>query len=229
LVTLSMPVGACLPSQVPAGEAAPRLTGSDPGSGVAPAPGPLEAPAPVRTLSVPARDALLAELLRQHYGTVWRTLRRVGIDADRVDDAAQEVFIVLSRKLEFIEEGRERNYLLSASLRVAANFRRAHRARREVLDDRVLEDQTDPVPSADRLIEQKRLREVLDEVLERFPADIRTAFVLFELEGLSVPEIAELTETKVGTVSSRLRRARELFLAASKRLKARGAFEGGSP
>lgn len=228
-MTLSLPVGACLPSQVPASEAAPRLNEADRDSGVAASPSPLEAPVSVRSLTVAARDALLAELLKTHYGTVWRTLRRVGIDADRVDDAAQEVFIVLSRKLEFIEEGRERNYLLSASLRVAANFRRAHRARREVLDDRVLDDQTDPVPSADRLVEQKRLREVLDEVLERFPPDIRTAFVLFELEGLSVPEIAELTDTKVGTVSSRLRRARELFLAASKRLKARGVFEGGSP
>ena len=185
--------------------------------------------APVRELTAPQREALLAELLRQYYSTVWRTLRRVGIDADRVDDAAQEVFIVASNKLELIEPGRERNYLLSSALRVAANFRRAHRARREVADEGLLDEQADPVPSADCLVDRKRLRQMLDEVLDRFPEEIRTAFVLFELEGLSVPEIAELTCTKTGTVASRLRRARELFLAASRRLKARGALEGGLP
>ena len=190
---------------------------------------PAAVPVPVRVLSAAGRDALLAELLRQYHSSVWRTLRRVGVDADRVDDAAQEVFIVASKKLELIEPGRERNYLLSSALRIAANYRRARRARREVFDERVLEEQTDPRPSAERLVAQKRLREALDEVLERFPEEIRTAFVLFELEGLSVPEIAELTETKLGTVASRLRRARELFLAASKRLKARGVFEGGPP
>lgn len=175
------------------------------------------------------RDAILTELLHLHYSTVWRTLRRLGIEADRVDDAAQEVFIVASRKLENIEPGRERNYLLSSAIRIAANFRRASRARHEVLDERAIEGETDPVPDADQLLDRKRLREVLDQVLAGWPAEVRTAFVLFELEGLSVPEIAELTETKVGTVASRLRRARELFLLAVKRLKARGVVSGGAP
>lgn len=216
-----MPVGACLPTD-PMGDEPPSRQ-SDVGSGVTASPAPVAAVA----LTPAARDALLADLLRKYHGTVWRTLRRVGIETDRVDDAAQEVFIIVSRKLELIEPGRERNYLLSSALRVAANYRRARRARRETLDDRVLEEQSDPLPAADNLLDRKRLRQVLDEVLDRFPEEIRTAFVLFELEGLSVPEIAELTDTKVGTVSSRLRRARELFLAASKRLKARGLFEGG--
>jgi RNA polymerase sigma-70 factor (ECF subfamily) len=225
-VTLSMPVGACVPADGSAGGRAA------PGSGAVASPTPLlptVSSPPPRVLSTTGRDALLAELLRQHYSAVWRTLRRVGVDADRVDDAAQEVFIVASKKLELIEPGRERNYLLSSALRIAANYRRARRARREVLDERALDEQTDPCPSAEHLVDRKRLRQVLDEVLERFPEEIRTAFVLFELEGLSVPEIAEMTDTKIGTVSSRLRRARELFLAASKRLKARGLFEGGSP
>jgi RNA polymerase sigma-70 factor (ECF subfamily) len=227
-----MPIGACLPAEVPSQDVSDRT--AERGSGAVASPSPLVAASgvaltPVRLLTAAARDALLADLLRQYYSTVWRTLRRVGVDSDRVDDAAQEVFIVASKKLELIEVGRERNYLLSSALRIAANYRRARRARREVLDERVLEEQTDPRPSAENLVHQKRLRELLDDVLERFPHDIRTAFVLFELEGMSVPEIAELTGAKSGTVASRLRRARELFLAASKRLKARGVFEGGSP
>jgi len=180
-------------------------------------------------MSTAQRDAILTELLHQHYSTVWRTLRRLGLESHRVDDAAQEVFIIASRKLEQIEPGRERNYLLSSAIRVAANFRRASRTRHEVLDERAIEDESDPIPQADQLLDRKRLREVLDQVLSGWPAEVRAAFVLFELEGLSVPEIAELTETKVGTVASRLRRARELFLLAVKRLKARGVVEGGAP
>lgn len=69
------------------------------------------------------------------------------------------------------------------------------------------------------------MRRALDQLVEVWPDEIRTAFVLFELEGLSVPEIAELTDTKQGTVASRLRRARELFQAGVKRLRARAAGE----
>lgn len=189
----------------------------------------LDADASGGVVAIKNRDALLAELLRQHHATVWRTLRRVGVGLDRVDDACQEVFIVASRKLDQIRPGCERAYLLHSAVRVAANYRRAERARREVADEGLLEEQRDPVPDADQLVYRKRLREVLDQVLDGWPSEIRTAFVLFEIEGLSVPEIAELTETKSGTVASRLRRARELFLAAVKRLKARGVLEGGRP
>jgi RNA polymerase sigma-70 factor (ECF subfamily) len=168
----------------------------------------------------------IAELLKSHYGVVWRTLRRVGVAPDRIDDAAQEVFIVASRKLDQIKPGSERNYLLGSAVRIAANYRRSSRARCEVLDDGVMAEQSDPEPPADQLLYRKRLRETLDEIFSHWPSELRTAFVLFELEGLSVPEIAEITDAKTGTVASRLRRARELFESAAKRLKARGVIEG---
>lgn len=180
-------------------------------------------------LSSERRHAVLAELLRTHYTSVWRTLRRVGVDESRVEDAAQEVFIIASRKLEQIKPGCERRYLLNSALRVAANYRRAGKARRELFDDGIAEQESDPMPSAERLLAQKRLRELLDLILSAWSSDIRTAFLMFELEGLSVPEIAELTNVPIGTVSSRLRRGRELFLAAIKRLKARGLLDGESP
>jgi len=153
----------------------------------------------------------------------------VGVDESRVEDAAQEVFIVASRKLEQIQPGCERRYLQNSALRVAANYRRAGKARREVFDEGIAEAESDPCPTAERLLSQKRLRQLFDEILSTWSSDIRTAFLLFELEGLSVPEIAELTSTPTGTVSSRLRRGRELFLAAVKRLKARGLLDGDSP
>ncbi|HET9955051.1 MAG TPA: RNA polymerase sigma factor [Polyangiaceae bacterium] len=172
------------------------------------------------------RDAWLAELLRLHHACVWRTLRRLGVSEDRADDAAQEVFIVASRKLDQIQPGRERNFLLSSALRVAANYRRSSRSRREVHDEELLSEQRDPGPDAAHALDQKRLRQLVDGLMESWPEELRTSFVLFEMEGLSVPEIAELTEAKTGTVASRLRRARELFLAGAKRLRARGLLDG---
>jgi len=61
-------------------------------------------------------------------------------------------------------------------------------------------------------------------VLDELPLEERAVFVLFELEELSVPEIAELCALKVGTAASRLRRAREAFRAATQRLRARQDF-----
>jgi RNA polymerase sigma-70 factor, ECF subfamily len=120
-----------------------------------------------------------------------------------------------------VREGCERTFLLSSAVRVAANYRRSRYAQREVADERVLGSEQDPLPSAEQLLDHKRVRQALDDLLESWPEDIRTAFVLFELEGLSVPEISQVTETKLGTVASRLRRARELFQAGAKRLRAR--------
>jgi RNA polymerase sigma-70 factor, ECF subfamily len=172
--------------------------------------------------------ARLSELLRVHYARVWRTLRRLGVADGCADDAAQEVFIVLSRRLCEVRQGSERTFLLGCAVRVAANYRRTWRAKHEVADERALADEQDPRPTAEQLLDHKRLREALDELLDGWPEDLRTAFVLFELEGLSAPEIAQVTETKLGTVASRLRRARELFQAGAKRLRRRAA-RGGDP
>ena len=170
----------------------------------------------------------LTELLRVHYTGVWRTLRRLGVDEGCADDAAQEAFIVLSRKLSDVHVGAERTFLLACAVRIAANYRRTWRVSHEVVDERALAAEQDPRPTAEQLLDHKRLREALDELLDAWPEDIRTAFVLYELEGLSVPEISQVTETKQGTVASRLRRARELFQVGAKRLRARAA-QGGEP
>ena len=177
-------------------------------------------------LAAPRSDqdaARLTEMLRVHYAGVWRMLRRLGVDEACADDAAQEVFIVLSRRLCDVREGSERTFVLSSAVRVAANYRRTWRARHEVADEQALAAERDPRPNVEQLLDQKRLRRAFDELLEGWPEDVRTAFVLFELEGLTVPEISHVTETKLGTVASRLRRARELFQAGAKRLRARAA------
>jgi RNA polymerase sigma-70 factor (ECF subfamily) len=164
-------------------------------------------------------------LLDQHFREVWRVLRRLGVTSATVDDAAQQVFIVAAQKLAQIRPGSERAFLMSTAVRVAANARRAASARE--FADASVADQIDPTPSAELLLDEKRLRLLLDRVLDALPDDSRNVFVLFELEGLSATHIAELLDIPPGTVASRLRRAREQFHAAAKRIRAQMAFRGG--
>jgi RNA polymerase sigma-70 factor, ECF subfamily len=170
-----------------------------------------------------ARAALgrvdLRALFEAHYGSIWRLLRRLGVPAAQLDDAAQEVFWVAARKLSLIEPGREHSFLYGVALRIASNLLRRERAAPR-LGEFELTDLPDLGPSPEEKLEQNRARALLDDVLLRLPLELRSVFVLFELEGVPVKEIAELEEIPIGTAASRLRRAREEFSAATKRLRA---------
>jgi RNA polymerase sigma-70 factor, ECF subfamily len=169
----------------------------------------------------------LRAIFDQHYDFVWRSARRLGVAAEAVDDAAQEIFLVASRKLDQIRPGSERAFLFSTALRVASDSRRATARRHEVADgedESVLELAPDPSPGPDELTDQKRARELLDAVIRSLPIDLRSVFVLFELEGMSMIEIAACIDIPAGTVASRLRRGREMFHEKVKRLQARGGL-----
>jgi len=179
-------------------------------------------------LGAAASEHALARLLQEHFRMVWRALRRLGVPEHAVDDSAQEVFLVASRKLATIEEGQERRFLYGVALRVAANARRARAARPEVPLGELVDETASSTPSPEALLDRKRARALLDEALEQLPDDLRTAFVLFELEGCSGPEVAELCEIPLGTAASRLRRAREAFQAAVSEI-GRRLKRGGEP
>jgi RNA polymerase sigma-70 factor (ECF subfamily) len=178
---------------------------------------------------VDAREVRLEALLRSEFRAVWRAVRRFGVPESSADDAAQEVFIILARKLEEIDVGEERRFLFGVAVRVAANVRRTQAVRREHLDSDVLGNTASQLPASDALLDQKRMRELLDVALDSLPDDLRTAFVLFELEGFRAPEIAELLDIPVGTVASRLRRARDVFRKTAERLKTTHNRRGGLP
>jgi RNA polymerase sigma-70 factor, ECF subfamily len=181
-----------------------------------------EAPSRARPALLPREgEARLARLLHDHFRMVWRALRRLGVTEHAVDDAAQEVFIVASKKLGTIEPAHERRFLYGVALRVAANWRRARVARREHPESETIEEAASNVPTPEMLLDRKRTRELLDVTLETLPDELRTAFVLFELEGCSAPEVALLLDIPVGTATSRLRRAREAFHASVSQLRKR--------
>jgi RNA polymerase sigma-70 factor (ECF subfamily) len=168
----------------------------------------------------------LASLVRDQSRNVWRALRRLGVPFDLLDDATQEVFIIASRKLCFIDEGAERSFLYGTALRVAANLRRSRQAQRHdpLGDDDIRLGQAQP--DTEQLVHRKHLRELLDHILDKMPDDLREVFVLFELEKLTRNELADLLGLPAGTVASRLRRAREYFEGACEKLR---EFPEGGP
>lgn len=152
-------------------------------------------------------------LVDGHFDAVWRTLRRFGVPSAGVDDAAQRVFLIADRKLDEIIADGERAYLLGIAVRVASETRRSIRRLREDSAGARADAWIDPQPGPEELMDQKQARVALDRVLATLPFELRLVFVLFELEGMTLPEIAAAHEIPLGTATSRLRRARELFRA----------------
>lgn len=165
----------------------------------------------------------LRALFDAYHPSIWRLLRRLGVPLAQLDDALQEVFWVAARKLEHIEAGKEHAFLYGVARRVAANELRQHAGNppRGAVED--LERLVDDAPTPEEQLDQARARQLLDAVLDRLPLELRAVLVLFELEGLDVRSIAEIEDIPIGTVGSRLRRAREEFSAIAKRLRARSS------
>lgn len=173
----------------------------------------------------PTRAARIRALLEQHFDFVWRSLRRFGVQEGDVDDAAQEVFVVVARRLDQVLPERERAFLVGTALRVASTFRRSARRRPEEPSEG-LEQELALDPSPEELSELRSARPVLQRILDSMSLEQRAVFVLSELEELAAPAIAELLGIPVGTVHSRLRGAREVFELATRRLAASESFSG---
>ncbi len=170
---------------------------------------------PANAPAVPLEDpARLHALFAAHYTFIWRLLRRLGLGTEAVDDATQQAFLIAAERLSDIRPGSERSFLYGTALRLYRDLRRAElRTVRDSGHD--LESTTAPV---DEQIDKERAVRLLDSALQAMDQDLREVFVLFELERLSTPQIAELIGTPVGTAASRLRRSREQFRTLVARL-----------
>lgn len=171
---------------------------------------------------LPSTCATLEALVRQHFTFVWRSLRRLGVPAGDADDAAQQVFLTTSGKVACIRPGCERSFLFGVALRTAQRWRRTAARRRETTED-ALTTRRDSSPGPDELCDRERARRLLDTVLDEMPPELRDVFVSYELEELTMAEIAEALGLPPGTVASRLRRARAHFSERVARLDAPGA------
>jgi len=169
----------------------------------------------------------IASMVAKHHGQVWRSLRRLGVAEADADDASQQVFLVAHRRLADIVPENEQSFLLQTALRVAAEFRRSRRRRREDYVDE-LPVLVDTSASPEELADRRRACAMLDRVLESLPMDLRNVFVLFDLEELSTAEVSSVLHLPKGTVASRLRRARELFRENVSRMSTPSSYRYGA-
>ncbi|HET7543437.1 MAG TPA: sigma-70 family RNA polymerase sigma factor [Polyangiaceae bacterium] len=185
---------------------------------------PLEEPAAVAGESQGLSPSLrLERAARDDFQFIWRCLRRFGVQPEHcVDDAAQRVFEIAALRISIIEPGHERAFLFKTALWVAQEFRRKQVRPREVADPTRVEAEIDGRGDPERLLEERRWRDVLDVLLDALPMELRSVFVLYELEELHMLEIANLLQLAPGTVASRLRRARAAFHERARRFQARG-------
>jgi RNA polymerase sigma-70 factor, ECF subfamily len=155
------------------------------------------------------------------FPAVWRTARRLGVVDSAVDDVVQEVFVTVYRRLDQFE-GRctLKTWVFGVLMRVVNNYRRTRRRKGAayatssvVADPEIVVDAgADPLELASR----SEAGRILHELLATLDEQKAAVFVLADIEGLSVPEIAEATDTNVNTVYSRLRAARKEFERALK-------------
>jgi RNA polymerase sigma-70 factor (ECF subfamily) len=164
-------------------------------------------------------------MFEEHFAFVWRTLRRLGVAEGSLADASQRVFWTASRKVEEITDENARGFLFGTARRVAADFRRLVRPTVSADEGDGVVDVT--APTTEELVDQKRARELLDQLLDRLDDELREVLILQEGEGMSLSEIAELVEIPLGTAASRLRRAREEFRRLLQRHMAERSHHGG--
>jgi len=165
-------------------------------------------------------DAFSA-IVREHSQYVFRVLRALGVRGADVEDLCQETFLVVHRKLPSYEpRAALRSWIYGIALRVVSDYRkRAHR-KREALVERLPEQLT--AAQQHNLLEQQEDWELLDTLLHALGEEQRQVFVLYEIEGLPMREIAEIVGCPLQTAYSRLQVARKHIAEQLLRLRAAG-------
>lgn len=158
------------------------------------------------------------DVYTQHAAFVWRILRTFGVSDAQIEDAVQDVFVVVHRKLpEWQGRATITTWLFAIARRVASSYRRkVSKPTEELVDD-------EHAASTDTFADISRAQAAATvlSILQTLDDDKRTVFALVELEQLSVPEVARMLNINLNTAYSRLRLARAAFeLAARARMEA---------
>jgi RNA polymerase sigma-70 factor (ECF subfamily) len=151
------------------------------------------------------------ELYGQHFDFVWRSLFRLGVPSALVEDAAQDTFVVVHRRLESLQpDASAKAWLFAIALRVAHDYRRSL-ARKPVRRFDV-ESTASPDSGPFERTAAAEANRVLERFLDSLDDAKRAVFVMAEMEEMTAPEISEALGANLNTVYSRLRAARERFV-----------------
>lgn len=177
------------------------------------------APTPTHGAAI-AVVPVLEQVYREHFAFVWRSLLRLGIPRSSVEDVAQDVFLVVRRRLVDYDSSRSMPaWLFGIVRRVASEWRRStgRAARRLDLLPAPVQGE-----GADRSAELGEAAELVRRFMAELDEDWRMVFVLSELEGLSGTEIAEALALNRNTVYARQRKLRQRFERAIEQAHAGG-------
>jgi RNA polymerase sigma-70 factor (ECF subfamily) len=169
-------------------------------------------PEPMRAVAADQCDHVSSSLdfdavYAQNVRFIWRVLRGMGVPDALVEDAVQDIFVVVHRRLaEFDGRHAIRTWLFAIAYRVSRDhLRRARRARGQELFEHQLPS-GGPIP--DESAERSEALRVVSKLLDRLDDEKRAVLVLADVEGMTAQEIADATGVGINTVYTRLRRAR---------------------
>ncbi|HTN88580.1 MAG TPA: RNA polymerase sigma factor [Sorangium sp.] len=163
------------------------------------------------------------EVYRSAQPYLLRLLWRLGVESRDLEDVAHEVFLVVHRRLPDYQPGGSLNAWLSAiASRVALRHRQLARNVRELLsDDGRAVDVADPGLDVEQLHAQAETGHLVRQLIQHIERSRRPIFILHDLEGMAMRDIAHAFQISQNTAWDRLRRARDEFETAARRLNAR--------
>ena len=192
---------------------------------------------PGRSVSAPESGAAaldFAQVYEDHFAFTWRTIRRMGVPAAKMDDVLQDVFLVVAQRLASFDPTRAhlRSWLYGIIMNVVSNERRRHRRKDQpclpLVDDDagagVGERLASGAPGPQQAAETREAMRLASEILDSLPEERREILILADLEEMSVVEVAESLGLNVNTAHSRLRAARREFVEALARFHARSKW-----
>ncbi len=159
----------------------------------------------------PGDKPTLASIYRAHADFVWRAVLRLGIPEAQAEDAVQEVFIVVRKKLpQFRGDAAVNTWLYAIARGVCANLRRANERARRKLE---VVPPPAPEPGPEEIAVNRDAAALVEAFLRQIPEEQRVVFEMVDIEGMRGPEVARALEMPLGSVYSRLRLARKRFEA----------------
>ncbi len=158
------------------------------------------------------------DVFEGHFSYIWNVLKRLGVAERDLEDLAQQVFLQVHGQLASFDSRRPlRPWLFSFAYHAASNYRALARHRVEL--SIVAPELVDSAPGADEQLITRQELELAELALKRVALDRRAVLLLHEVEGHSIPEVAESLGIPLNTAYSRLRLAREEYESAVRKLR----------
>lgn len=161
-------------------------------------------------------------LVQKYHRRLMRLLSRMVRNQEEVEDIAQETFIKAYRALpQFRGDAAFYTWLYRIGVNTARNYLSSRKRQMPTISDQAMNDDDDvderivaqDINTPESMLLSKQVAMAVNDAVEALPEELRTAITLREMEGMSYEEIAEMMVCPIGTVRSRIFRAREAIAA----------------